>query len=143
MDRIPDAPNLPRLAPDRLLAPLALFSSIVFKFGTAAGRSLPFSPSGRLAKDLLRTTKDLFASARSGLVVATYLSILQDTLLRVAEPEGVASMDRWTPTAAGCATFAPRLVIATAIRRRRKVHLLEEKPVSLDVEASARRFGAG
>jgi hypothetical protein len=128
---------------DRLLAPLALFSWIVFKFGTATGRSLPFSPSVRLAKEGLRTAKDLFASARSGLVVATSLSIMQETLLRIAEPEGLASMRRWTSAAAGCAPFASRLRIATAIRRPGTAHLLDARALSLYVEAGARRLAAG
>jgi hypothetical protein len=96
-----------------------------------------------LAKDLLRTTKDLFASATSGSIVATCLSILEDSLLDAAEPEAVASMDRWTPAAAGCTTFAPRLLVATAVRRLRRAELLDAKPVSLHVEAGARRLGAG
>jgi hypothetical protein len=116
---------------------------MVFKFGAATGRSLPFSPSVRSAKEGLRTTKCLFASARSGLVVTTTRSIPKDGLLRVAEPEGRTSIQRWNPAAAGCAPFAPRLLIATAIRRPEMAHLLDAKPASLHVEAGARRFGAG
>lgn len=65
------------------------------------------------------------------------LSMQQDPLLLFTEPRGVARTERWTSAAARCAALAPRLLIATAMRRRRMARLLDAKPVSLHVEAGA------